>query len=561
MIRMKNRTHIYVIIAVIAIVIAAGGFLTVWHLNINGEPDGNGRDGAASLEEIKLRGNDYMKQNKVDSAMACYSEIIGKYDGSLDDREKQVCVNAFNNSGYVKFYYYGDFPSAYNDFQKALQICSNLPEEKSSPNIYLNMGNVFAAFDDTAEALASYKQGFKASRDKRKWDTLAVLYSNMVALAFEKDSLPSIKEEMEKFPAIGIPGNVPLAAYSKSLHRAMTAVRVGNLKQAETFLLKARGQIDTSLTPSRFLYQVNAILAKLYYLQGNVAEALRLQREIADSTVRSGDEDVALSALRHIHEYMLSSGDTAAAQKCRLEYIDLLDKKLSTDNLAKIKNLKSNYEISKRDVLVDSYKGRQRLFIMAFIGTALIFIIISVLLYNVISQKKKLDEKNKSLYRKNAELLNLVNASEGKRASVRHVPAKQLKEDAASECAEKGAHEIEPLALGKVSAVFESSDEIFSQNFTLSKFAAVAGLGERDASRIINLYFKKSFTVVLGEYRVREACRRIDRGEYLRMTVEAIAQGVGFKSRTNFVKVFKSVTSLSPTEYIKCSKEEHRDTR
>ncbi len=73
-----------------------------------------------------------------------------------------------------------------------------------------------------------------------------------------------------------------------------------------------------------------------------------------------------------------------------------------------------------------------------------------------------------------------------------------------------------------------------------------------EVSQTINDVFQKNFARVVAEYRIKEACRRIsDREQYGQLTIEAIAQSVGFRSRTSFSKVFKDFTGLTPTMYKK----------
>ena len=40
------------------------------------------------------------------------------------------------------------------------------------------------------------------------------------------------------------------------------------------------------------------------------------------------------------------------------------------------------------------------------------------------------------------------------------------------------------------------------------------------------------------------------------MTNETIAEGVGFKSRSHFIRTFKMVTGLTPSQYQKIAKSE-----
>ena len=49
---------------------------------------------------------------------------------------------------------------------------------------------------------------------------------------------------------------------------------------------------------------------------------------------------------------------------------------------------------------------------------------------------------------------------------------------------------------------------------------------------------------------------RIEADKERRLTIEAIANEVGFKSRTTFTTAFKHFTGLTPTDYIRMSKED-----
>ena len=65
-------------------------------------------------------------------------------------------------------------------------------------------------------------------------------------------------------------------------------------------------------------------------------------------------------------------------------------------------------------------------------------------------------------------------------------------------------------------------------------------------------YFKKhtrhTFVSFLNEVRINEACKQLTDGAY--DSISTIAYRCGFNSITNFNRVFKSVTSLSPSEYV-----------
>lgn len=100
--------------------------------------------------------------------------------------------------------------------------------------------------------------------------------------------------------------------------------------------------------------------------------------------------------------------------------------------------------------------------------------------------------------------------------------------------------------------VFESDDSIFKESFGAHELAGLVGAGYNDVSQVINERFGQTFPLLLSEYRVKEACKRLnDLDHYGMLTIDAIGFGVGFKNRSSFSRAFKRVTQLSPSEYRK----------
>ena len=68
-----------------------------------------------------------------------------------------------------------------------------------------------------------------------------------------------------------------------------------------------------------------------------------------------------------------------------------------------------------------------------------------------------------------------------------------------------------------------------------------------------------AFSNLLGSYRIKVACQWMDEpAKYGNLTIEAIASGTGFKSRTTFVNAFKRETGLKPSEYLRMAAAKER---
>ena len=79
----------------------------------------------------------------------------------------------------------------------------------------------------------------------------------------------------------------------------------------------------------------------------------------------------------------------------------------------------------------------------------------------------------------------------------------------------------------------------------------------KNISRAIAACAHCDLKALLSQYRIREACRRINDVEhYGNYTIEAIAKSVGVTSRTSFVQNFKRQTGLTPSAYLKMARQQ-----
>lgn len=97
----------------------------------------------------------------------------------------------------------------------------------------------------------------------------------------------------------------------------------------------------------------------------------------------------------------------------------------------------------------------------------------------------------------------------------------------------------------------DSTPDIYSSDFSLSRLAELTNSQSKRVSQVINQLTGDNFNAFVNEYRIKEACKRInDGGNYSHMTLEAIAMSVGFRSANTFRAAFKKVTGLYPSKYL-----------
>jgi AraC-like DNA-binding protein len=86
-------------------------------------------------------------------------------------------------------------------------------------------------------------------------------------------------------------------------------------------------------------------------------------------------------------------------------------------------------------------------------------------------------------------------------------------------------------------------------DLTLTSLAARLRMPVSHVSQIINERLHQSFTDLINHYRVEEAKRRIVDPAWRHYSLLAIAEDVGFRSKSNFNAVFKKHTQVTPSEF------------
>jgi AraC-like DNA-binding protein len=68
---------------------------------------------------------------------------------------------------------------------------------------------------------------------------------------------------------------------------------------------------------------------------------------------------------------------------------------------------------------------------------------------------------------------------------------------------------------------------------------------------VINEKLNKNFFELLASYRVEHAKKLIEMDKNSKLTVEELADMVGYNSKSSFNNAFKTITAQTPSEYRK----------
>jgi YesN/AraC family two-component response regulator len=292
---------------------------------------------------------------------------------------------------------------------------------------------------------------------------------------------------------------------------------------------------NTSLS-ERDIAKVNFIKAKVYVLDNHYDSALVTLRRSLNLVNRQNDCDLLSSIYEWMASYNLKLGDKRSADTCMIRAYEIDRKYFNIQKFTTMRNIKASYDINKKDqqvALISEKKHTQELFFFIVLTCATVVILLGIVLY--IGKRRQL-QMTRKLYRNMVLKLN-VDAREQK------YKASNLE------------YEDKMKLLDKIIDVMKNCDEVYQMNFDLERLAHIVDAKSRYISQVINELCEKNFNALLAEYRVREACKRMrDKEHFGNISIEGIALSVGFKSRTNFAKIFKRETGLTPSEFYRMTR-------
>lgn len=523
-------------------------------------------------KELFNEGTDYMvKKNMPDSALFCFYVITSRYTKDMDKSEQDKCCAAFNNSGFLYLYYYYDYINALNNYLQALEICDN---PKLQASISLNIGTIYCYYaqyytnaQNFAKALEYFKKAYYLAIEQQSWRTVLIAFDNLWNLGFSKSIINANKKELERFATLPIPESYPMKKFSTCLYKAICHIKNGQYSKAQEQFRKQFKCIQTEVSWESYECQTYWNIVYVYKLTNESDSVLYYAQKLKDKAQLYQLKDFQVQAYDLLSEYYRNRQMYNESTRYRLLYFQKRDSLL---NYHKLNNVTSEFLLHDlKKVSTEVKELNQKRHTQNIIITICLFgsAIITFLLVTVFRKNKQLNFRNEVLYQKNVEII----ASEEEHLKQRKIMEEQLlvfQRDIGQEDVENKKKKYQNTNLDetfkidlleKIQTVMENVDEICSVDFSSERLAILVDSKYKYVSQVINEKYNKSFALLLSEYRVKEACKRLnDINKYGNLTIEGIGASVGFKAHSGFFLAFKRVTGLSPSEYLKIAKSKHK---
>jgi len=110
---------------------------------------------------------------------------------------------------------------------------------------------------------------------------------------------------------------------------------------------------------------------------------------------------------------------------------------------------------------------------------------------------------------------------------------------------------ISPKAIEDLKNLMEQEKPYLNPELNLADLADMAKMNRAQLSETINTGFGKNFNDFVNQYRVNAFKKMLAENHQDRLSLLGIALECGFNSKATFNRVFKKLTNLSPTDYLK----------
>lgn len=523
------------------------------------------RWGRESLEKLKQNGYACIQHGRMDSALAIYSIIINRFSPEMTGEDLSLCAGAMNNAAYLYMFHYSNYSEAYTYLLRAKQIAEENNIDSLLPCIYLNIGNIYTIYYDNETAVKYFKESFYSSAKSQDWVILLTAFTNLVGMAIQDGSISNIKDELSAFKRLHVP-QMPMRCYSRSMCGAAECLLKGDNDGAIASLRTAAGQVDSKLKPERYRLVAKQFEAIVLGNSKRYDEALAVSVKVEQWAAKVAP-DVQEQMCGYISTLYGKLGEADSALVWQERWVALKDSIFRNQQYSQIRDLNVSYEIQNANMKLLCSENKRRTAVVALVVISVAMVVIMVLAIVVLRKNRRLNLSNHDLYRRNGEIMRMNDNERKMRAEYEKRMAEFERE--IKRLTEKDVCTVEPKQnadtmddafrqslLEKINNVLYDVTEISKNEFSIDRLSKLIGSNSHYVSQVVNETYGKNFSTVLGEARVRQACKRLgDIDTYGNLTIEAIASELGFKSRSNFVTVFKKVTGLTPSEYKKISRE------
>lgn len=506
--------------------------------------------------------------DSTDRAMMIYSDVADSYKSDMSSEVKQLVVEALNRMWYVYYFELFDYADATECLETGLDICETDSIEAS--RLYLNKGVTYSLLTirqkNPSEKIfeladASLREAHRQSVLSRNINVADYAFLNLIVL-YDKMSRPinGLDSMLKQTISMHVDETDGEIRYGNTLFEIVDCFQKKKYTDIIQTIDNQLATFDFSADEIRNKYQLLLYKARALTENGQQSEAIKLLDSVKVDADSLGLADILMPVHELKAQAYIGLNMPYDASRNMLAYYEQRDAQLSEETLMSINELPLIHEIkkSRNNLLKENYKRKIVTFYALLVSISLFFLTMMVVV--IVRKNKKLKNANRMLFQRNEEQLkafearcnmllplSATNKCEQEAPKSVAVPDKTVSND---------GDELRCI-YDKAVKVIEDARLWTDSSLTISQLAINMKVGEKNLSKAIHACSGLNFTSFINRYRIMEASKMLGNStEFGHLSLQGIAETVGFKSRTTFIASFKQFVGMLPSAYRKIAMEQ-----
>lgn len=505
----------------------------------------------------------FKQAHQLDSALACYSIVANRYSATSDAESKKRSTYAYCRMGSLYQFEYYNYQKSADCLLIALSIAQELADSTLLADVHHELGCLYVQYEsslensDLKQTMWHYNQACRyVTHDSNMSDIYMFNYvSTGLRFGLDDKIITESKHYCDRQQKPNFVTHLCHAAWS---------IQDENYREAITWLDRSLAVVEGEQDAYHARLAAIVLIIKSAWLDkmGHDAESMAVLKKYDDLVREYNLKEGVPDYYDRLYRFYSSHGNRALAESYRLKYYESVDSLTGLTQLSYLTKASLVFDLQKaaEEARMKEIQHRHVMEILwLVIIAAVIFLAMMLLLY---FRNRQLKERNQALYEQSVEQLAMIDEARKQAVPVQPLPVLETEE----------SNEGEPLASNdideevlldiyqRVKSVMETSTDIYDELFSLARLHERVGSNTKYLSRAIGQFAHCDFKALLSQYRIREACRRMNDVEhYGNYTIEAIAKSVGVTSRTSFIQNFKKQTGLTPSAYFKLAREKNEN--
>ena len=515
-----------------------------------------------SSEQLIQKGEYYRNEAFMpDSALVCFSIVANRYYQEHQNHDDiELVIEAMTHIAWLYMQDFYDYTKAVSYNLRAQELAEKHQCYEYMPFIINNNANIreLTGFyenseDFDTEVVTMQKQAFSMALEQEQWYALYTSFINLAMRTTFEGKEELIKDEIDTIRNLYPPDLTTHFRYARCLAEGIQAKHERHLDSAVNcfnLLLDIAQEHDNPRQQDLCSIIANDFLFLCYSEMEEHEKALTVLKTNEVLAANSNQQLHLLDVYKNLTGFYQFMNDAEQAERYRTLFLESEVEMLTQQRLSSANEARFLYQLNKKNEEMREIAYREKMKNRMLIGALVFMVILLFLLALLLMNYHKVQEQNRRLYAKSLEM---IRVDEEKRELIERLQgeAKDKVEDGTKSKPRAVDEEKISDLMQRVFIVMETNDEIFSPDFSLPRLSELVGDKRNNVSEAINQRYKNNFNGLLNEYRIKEACRRFnDPDQYGNLTVEAIGQSVGFKSRSAFSTVFKQIVGLTPSAYL-----------